>query len=120
MEIKLIKIDNESYFVYQSSRKVYKERVADIMYFARGGRRVTMHSRESGEIELYCSLVEIYRVLITEGFHYINQSVLINISYITNIKKNLAKVCIAMAYFFLYILFFRLDMGMLLCFCEKT
>lgn len=50
-----------------------------------------MHSRESGEIELYCSLVEIYRVLITEGFHYINQSVLINISYITNIKKNLAK-----------------------------
>lgn len=48
--------------------------------------------RESGEIELYCSLVEIYRVLITEGFHYINQSVLINISYITNIKKNLAKV----------------------------
>ena len=82
MEIKLIKIDNESYFVYQSSRKVYKERVADIMYFARGGRRVTMHSRESGEIELYCSLVEIYRVLITEGFHYINQSVLINISYI--------------------------------------
>ena len=62
MEIKLIKIDNESYFVYQSSRKVYKERVADIMYFARGGRRVTMHSRESGEIELYCSLVEIYRV----------------------------------------------------------
>ena len=62
MEIKLIKIDNESYFVYQSSRKVYKERV------------------------------EIYRVLITEGFHYINQSVLINISYITNIKKNLAKV----------------------------
>ena len=81
MEIKLIKIDNESYFVYQSSRKVYKERVADIM-----------HSRESGEIELYCSLVEIYRVLITEGFHYINQSVLINISYITNIKKNLAKV----------------------------
>ena len=87
MEIKLIKIDNESYFVYQSSRKVYKERVADIMYFARGGRRVTMHSRESGEIELYCSLVEIYRVLITEGFHYINQSVLIN-----NIKKNLAKV----------------------------
>ena len=82
MEIKLIKIDNESYFVYQSSRKVYKERVADIMYFARGGRRVTMH----------CSLVEIYRVLITEGFHYINQSVLINISYITNIKKNLAKV----------------------------
>ena len=85
MEIKLIKIDNESYFVYQSSRKVYKERVADIMYFARGGRRVTMHSRESGEIELYCSLVEIYRVLI-------NQSVLINISYITNIKKNLAKV----------------------------
>ena len=74
MEIKLIKIDNESYFVYQSSRKVYKERVADIMYFARGGRRVTMHSRESGEIELYCSLVEIYRVLITEGFHYINQS----------------------------------------------
>lgn len=86
MEIKLIKIDNESYFVYQSSRKVYKERVADIMYFARGGRRVTMHSRESGEIELYCSLVEIYRVLITEGFHYINQSVLINISYITNIR----------------------------------
>ena len=77
MEIKLIKIDNESYFVYQSSRKVYKERVADIMYFARGGRRVTMYSRESGEIELYCSLVEIYRVLITEGFHYINQSVLI-------------------------------------------
>ena len=74
MEIKLIKIDNESYFVYQSSRKVYKERVADIMYFARGGRRVTMHSRESGEIELYCSLVEIYRVLITEGFHYINQT----------------------------------------------
>ena len=62
------------------------------MYFARGGRRVTMYSRESGEIELYCSLVEIYRVLITEGFHYINQSVLINISYITNIKKNLAKV----------------------------
>ena len=60
MEIKLIKIDNESYFVYQSSRKVYKERVADIMYFARGGRRVTMYSRESGEIELYCSLVEIY------------------------------------------------------------
>ena len=54
MEIKLIKIDNESYFVYQSSRKVYKERVADIMYFARGGRRVTMQSRESGEIELYC------------------------------------------------------------------
>ena len=52
MEIKLIKIDNESYFVYQSSRKVYKERVADIMYFARGGRRVTMHSRESGEIVL--------------------------------------------------------------------
>ena len=92
MEIKLIKIDNESYFVYQSLRKVYKERVADIMYFARGGRRVTMYSRESGEIELYCSLVEIYRVLITEGFHYINQSVLINISYITNIKKNLAKV----------------------------
>ena len=45
-----------------------KERVADIMYFARGGRRVTMYSRESGEIELYCSLVEIYRVLITEGF----------------------------------------------------
>ena len=42
MEIKLIKIDNESYFVYQSSRKVYKERVADIMYFARGGRRVTI------------------------------------------------------------------------------
>ena len=71
---------------------MYKERVADIMYFARGGRRVTMYSRESGEIELYCSLVEIYRVLITEGFHYINQSVLINISYITNIKKNLAKV----------------------------
>jgi hypothetical protein len=52
LEIKLIKIDNESYFVYQSSRKVYKERVADIMYFARGGRRVTMYSRESGEIEL--------------------------------------------------------------------
>ena len=46
-------------------------------------------------IEIFCiscSLVEIYRVLITEGFHYINQSVLINISYITNIKKNLAKV----------------------------
>ncbi|MFQ7394587.1 MAG: hypothetical protein ACLRMX_05265 [Lachnospira eligens] len=68
MEIKLIKIDNESYFVYQSSRKVYKERVADIMYFARGGRRVTMHSRESGEIELYCSLVEITEYLLQKDF----------------------------------------------------
>ena len=56
----MVKNQEGIYFVYRSTRQVYKVRITDIMYFARSGRRVTMYSRELGAVELYCSLSEIY------------------------------------------------------------
>ena len=55
----MVKNLEEIYFVYRSTRQVYKVRITDIMYFARSGRRVTMYSRELGAVELYCSLSDI-------------------------------------------------------------
>lgn len=52
----MVKNQEGIYFVYRSTRQVYKVRITDIMYFARSGRRVTMYSRELGAVELYCSL----------------------------------------------------------------
>ena len=54
----MVKNQEGIYFVYRSTRQVYKVRITDIMYFARSGRRVTMYSRELGAVELYCSLSE--------------------------------------------------------------
>ena len=68
----MVKNQEGIYFVYRSTRQVYKVRITDIMYFARSGRRVTMYSRELGAVELYCSLSEIYELLFSDGFYYIN------------------------------------------------
>ena len=56
----MVKNQEGIYFVYRSTRQVYKVRITDIMYFARSGRRVTMYSRELGAIELYLSLIHIF------------------------------------------------------------
>ena len=80
----MVKNLEEIYFVYRSTRQVYKVRITDIMYFARSGRRVTMYSRELGAVELYCSLSEIYELLFSEGF--------VNLFHITNIKNNFARI----------------------------
>ena len=81
----MVKNQEGIYFVYRSTRQVYKVRITDIMYFARSGRRVTMYSRELGAVELYCSLSEIYELLFSDGFYYINKSVIVNLFHITNI-----------------------------------
>ncbi len=90
--ISVVKNQEGIYFVYRSTRQVYKVRITDIMYFARSGRRVTMYSRELGAIELYCSLSEIYELLFSDGFYYINKSVIVNLFHITNIKNNFARI----------------------------
>ena len=53
---------------------------------------VTMYSRELGAVELYCSLSEIYELLFSDGFYYINKSVIVNLFHITNIKNNFARI----------------------------
>ena len=88
----MVKNQEGIYFVYRSTRQVYKVRITDIMYFARSGRRVTMYSRELGAVELYCSLSEIYELLFSDGFYYINKSVIVNLFHITNIKNNFARI----------------------------
>ena len=92
LEIKLVRSHGETFFVYQSPTRIYKERISDIIYFERGGRRVTMLSRASGAVELYGSLSQIYRLLSLEGFEYINQSVIVNFFHITNVKNNSVKI----------------------------
>ena len=49
----MVKNQEGIYFVYRSTRQVYKVRITDIMYFARSGRRVTMYSRELGATVVY-------------------------------------------------------------------
>ena len=76
----MVKNQEGIYFVYRSTRQVYKVRITDIMYFARSGRRVTMYSRELGAVEF------------SDGFYYINKSVIVNLFHITNIKNNFARI----------------------------
>lgn len=64
--------------MYHSSRHVCKEKVSDIIYFERTGRKIVMYSRSSEAIAIYGSLAEIYNLLYDEGFEYINKSVVVN------------------------------------------
>lgn len=91
MEIKLSKRCGESYFIYHSSRQVCKEKVSDIIYFERAGRKIVMYSRCAEAVAIYGSLSEIYDLLYEEGFEYINKSVVVNFYQITNIKNNCVK-----------------------------
>ena len=67
MEIKLVRSHGETFFVYQSPTRIYKERISDIIYFERGGRRVTMLSRASGAVEREGNLSHYYERLSPES-----------------------------------------------------
>lgn len=91
MEIKLVMKCGENYFVYHSSRQMCKEKVSDIIYFERTGRKITMYSKNSTSVDIYGTLAQIYELLYKEGFEYVNQSVVVNFYQITNIKNNRVK-----------------------------
>lgn len=91
MEMSIVKKSGESYFLYHSSRQICKEKVSNITYFERIGRKIIMYSRDAEAVTIYGTLSEIYDLLYNEGFEFINKSVVVNFYQITNIKNNCVK-----------------------------
>lgn len=89
--IKVQKINHTYIFLYGNTREMKQEKISNIVYFSSMARKITMHTIDRN-IEFYARMKELYEVLGSYGFEYVNQSMIVNLMHVRGIHGK--TVCI--------------------------
>ena len=87
LEIKLVRSHGETFFVYQSPTRIYKERISDIIYFERDKRKTMVHMMDGTEYTTYKHIDE-FEKTVSDDFMRIHFSYLVNLQYVKEYHRN--------------------------------